>query len=215
MSVLRVLDWSRTAVVLPVVLVVASCSGGDARPDGSSASHEDDDACPADMVVIPSLNVCIDRYEASQGEGGKAESVFGVMPWANVSWYSARDACIAAEKRLCDESEWFDACSGPAPGTVYPYGDTYDPQACNGDEHGVNAAVPTGSMTTCEGGYPGVFDMSGNLWEWTSTCGRVRGGAFFNRELVIDYLRCRYRADRVPVDDVDGDTIGFRCCVSR
>ncbi|MFH0901993.1 MAG: hypothetical protein V2A73_15290, partial [Pseudomonadota bacterium] len=48
--------------------------------------------CPPDMARIPFRSACIDRYEASQGEGGKAVSVAGAMPWACISWYGARDA---------------------------------------------------------------------------------------------------------------------------
>ncbi|MFH0903096.1 MAG: SUMF1/EgtB/PvdO family nonheme iron enzyme [Pseudomonadota bacterium] len=210
------MNRSRVASLLLVLLVAeSSCNGGGgADPDASGPGTVDGDCCPAGMALVQPLNICIDQYEASQGEGGKAVSVAGATPLANVNWYSARDACVAAGKRLCDESEWVGVCSGPAPGTVYPYGDTYDSHACNGGDHGVGSALPTGSMATCEGGYPGVFDMSGNLWEWTSTCNgsmcRVCGGSFFNFKVYAP--RCSYPSVDYP--DLAYDYTGFRCCVS-
>ena len=148
-------------------------------------------ACPDDMVAVAAVDVCIDRYEISMGAGSRAASVRGATPWANVSWDEARAACELAGKRLCDEDEWFGACVPPG-GGVYPYGEVYSAHRCNGNDHGAGGATPTGSMSECEGGYPGIFDMSGNMWEWTSTCAdgrcRVRGGSFGDPG--SDQLRC-------------------------
>ncbi|MFH0903101.1 MAG: hypothetical protein V2A73_20925 [Pseudomonadota bacterium] len=50
--------------------------------------------------------MCIDQYEASEGTSGEAVSAAEVMPWTNVTWYEAKDACELSGKRLCDGSEF-------------------------------------------------------------------------------------------------------------
>ncbi|MCA9666156.1 MAG: SUMF1/EgtB/PvdO family nonheme iron enzyme [Myxococcales bacterium] len=156
-----------------------------------------------------------------------------VMPWANLTYAQAAAACAASGKRLCTETEWFLACSGaptsdttcnttPNDGCYYPYGDTYSAQTCNGKDYDTDSSQPgnqdsaiaTGSRTQCVSP-DGVFDMSGNLMEWTSTqvqasplAYRIRGGAYDN---IAPGLRC-------DLAFVAGETtyqynnLGFRCC---
>lgn len=107
------------------------------------------------------------------------------FPVPNVTWCAARSYCEWAGKRLCGTrgtgenviteyvnstaDEWYAACSadGLQP---YPYGDTYDASAC-GAVHAV------GSQAGCQGGYPGLFDMLGNVEEWESSCTPSGGDA--------------------------------------
>lgn len=147
-------------------------------------------------------------------------------PVVYVDWCDAYAYCKWAQKRLCgkigggtnayDEhalatrSQWYNACS--AGGTkTYPYGSTYSGTACNGDENGVGATLPAGSKLTCEGGYPGLFDLSGNVREWEDSCSgatcRLRGGSF---EYGTTYLACGLS----NYDDRDDNSgyVGFRCC---
>ena len=84
------------------------------------------------MVWIPSLHICIDRYEASEGPAGEAASAAGVMPWSGASLQTARAACAAAGKHVCTRYEW--RCVGEEELT-YPYGDTYDAASCNGADY--------------------------------------------------------------------------------
>jgi formylglycine-generating enzyme required for sulfatase activity len=163
------------------------------------------------MVLVSPPGVCVDRYEASRGNGDMAASVANAMPWSGVNWKTAQAACEAAGKRLCTKDEWTAACTGPPPGTTYPFGQSYEGNRCNAVENGTGVPVPTGSLKECTGGFPGLQDLVGNVWEWTSACGlgrcKVRGGSFKSQGKA---LKCAAGAD---FDAREGDeTIGFRCC---
>lgn len=192
-------------------------SDTDTDTDSDTDSDSDSDAgtCPADMHAMPLIGVCIDRYEASQGGGDRAVSVAGARPWVNLDWDEAMAACSAAGKNLCGGTDWSFACRGGfGKNWSFPYGFDYEEQACNGADHGLGAALPTGEMETCEGAFDGLFDFSGNVAEWTAdifcssdgTCS-IMGGSFNSpeSELVCD----------MPTT-VDSGTkradLGFRCC---
>jgi hypothetical protein len=175
--------------------------------------------CGPDMVLVAALGICIDAYEASRGEDGRAASIRGAMPWTELTWWEAEAACTAAGKRLCDSDEWRAACGGPE-GWPFPYGEEGRGDYCNCDPRYTlpgpyPGLVPTGSFPTCEGGYAGLFDMVGNAGEWTATyrassdagsgyieCG---GSAYGGTN------GCRY-ASVLHAPDWPVPTLGFRCC---
>ncbi len=204
--------------------------------------------CPAGMVPVGS-QFCIDKYECSRPDAtaqdaGVDESVatsrLGVLPWAvNPMTYehllTFQVACEAAGKHLCSKEEWFAACQGPAPGTTYVYGDTFDRETCNCvdtfcddycADHGIPPAqcntgtncgygyycfrqVPTGTFLGCTNEY-GTFDINGNLWEVVPSDSdprgyEVRGGAF-NCASAAVRLQCTYNAGWAEL------YAGFRCC---
>jgi Notch 1 len=158
----------------------------------------------------------IDKWEASRPDASPVSrglnvswacSKANVLPWANLSLTEAQVACEARGKRLCSDEEWQLAC-----GAIYPYGNSYDPSACVTD---AQFAEPTGSRAQCESNV-GVFDMSGNLAEWT-TCARSQdcqivspqlGGSYADR--ISDIWRCDFRGNAVP--NISTATAGFRCC---
>lgn len=126
--------------------------------------------CPSGMARIPAqvsapgnsretglTGFCIDRYEYPNREGAQ--------PVRRVSWKKARALCRKQGKRLCTVPEWEHACRGPG-GLSYPYGPTHDPEACRTDLDWGAEPAASGASTTCVSGY-GVWDMVGNLWEWT------------------------------------------------
>lgn len=199
---------------LPPADLVAGTAGvggaGGAAGVAGTAGSGGSATCAPDEVAVAELGVCIDRYEASKGAGNVASSKASEYPWVNVSSSEAKDACLAAGKRLCTLEEWRAACAGPTH-LAFPYGDVFDPGACNGAENN-GAVAPTGEFVSCEGAAAGLFDMSGNVLEWTDGCDvngycMEAGGSFQNLD---NDLRCdhTYTQDAAYTDF----GTGFRCC---
>jgi sulfatase modifying factor 1 len=164
---------------------------------------------------------------------GQFPSNDGTLPIACVDFCDAYAYCAWAGKHLCGQVDggpssvsnaaaagvdaWYTACSHSG-AQGYPYGDTYDPTACNGpSDAGAGGAAPVGTFKRCVGGYPGIFDMSGNVGEWTDSCDttagandtcRPRGGSF---EGSASALACS-RVGQIGRQETFTDT-GFRCCL--
>lgn len=124
---------------------------------------------------------CAWNTSYAAGAGGPTDDI----PIAGVDWCDAHAYCKFAGKRLCGKqqadtfagsvsegdlgdfntNEWLLACSNVGQ-LRYPYGGIQQPLACNTGEADAGRTVPVKSKTTCQGGFPGVYDMVGNLWEW-------------------------------------------------
>lgn len=207
---------------------------------GTGGTHDGSvgDPCPTAMVRAPVENFCIDVDEvtneayASFLAANVPQTQQPIFCLANISYTPSRDwpfgqgaekrpvtsvdfcdaraYCAWAGKHLCSRADWTNACSNNGERT-FPYGDSYDQSACNGENGGAVANVE--SFSRCTGGYAGLFDMSGNAAEWTDDCPGasdncgVLGGAAGDDE---EDLRCTSRKTFRRTDT--DQTRGFRCC---
>ncbi|MBL8025580.1 MAG: SUMF1/EgtB/PvdO family nonheme iron enzyme [Fibrobacteres bacterium] len=159
--------------------------------------------CPEDMEYIISRQkrkvreFCIDRYEYPNKKGER--------PMADITWYKADQLCEKAGKRLCADWEWEDACAGLNKWD-YAYHNVYDETKCN--EHGEEVAK-SGDFPDCMTKNYLLWDMVGNLQEWTSGGGvGASGGTYKNKKSA----RCS-KWDALSLKEKN-DKTGFRCCVS-
>ena len=77
----------------------------------------------------------------------------------------------------------------------------------HGNANHKGGARPSGRYPNCHTP-EGVFDMTGNLWEWTSS-GHLRGG---NWNFSEGLGQCQSVA--TPAKQIRYDEIGFRCCAT-
>ena len=176
------------------------CCRGQAKkvPQPTSMSPE---SCPSGLVL--SGGVCISEMEFP-GERG-------TIPRGNLNWQDAQEQCQTQGLRVCTSTEWTRACEG-AEERRWPYGDVYEPQRCfvlEDDASTETSARPSGSMADCASA-DGVFDMSGNLWEWTEDTngqGVLRGGGW---NFSAGMNQCRAQA--TPDLTTREAQFGVRCC---
>ncbi len=154
-----------------------------------------------ELVKFGNSEFCIDRYEWPNKKG--------TIPVSYISLYQAMDSCYSVGKRLCTSEEWMLACSGPHTWS-YPYGQTYESYACATHDKKVSIS---GSRPECRSFF-GVYDMSGNLLEWTSTRAAANRnfyyvmGGFWESGPQSGCSEKRYSY----FPENQHNPVGFRCC---
>lgn len=156
---------------------------------GTDYAKSDDFNKPQHKVSLPAYE--IDKYPVTNAQyaqfvaathhrapldwkQGKIPDNKVTHPVTMVSWYDAKAYCEWAGKRLPSEAEWEKAARG-TDGRRWPWGDLMDPSRIN-TYYNVGSTTPVTDYPKAASPY-GLFDMAGNVSEWTATEFRPYSGS--------------------------------------
>jgi sulfatase modifying factor 1 len=183
-----------------------------------------DDLTGADRAAWWPTEITYEKGVYSALEG------FEKHPVIVVSWYAANEYCKWAGKRLPTEAEWEYAARGSLEEKAYPWGNAIPTGGVIFGRRWTSnqAPPPTEPVGSYYPNKYGIYDMAGNVWEWTSDWYEpeyyeksprhnpkgpetgdtkvMRGGSWFNTP---DALRVAIR-NFAPPDTLNED-VGFRC----
>ena len=150
-----------------------------------------------------------------------------MYPVTHITWRESLTYALWAKKTLPTEAQWEKAARGNY-GRIFPWGNTYEKGKSNIDIDGIRALAKTGSYPDDVSPY-GVYDMAGNVMEWTMDWylpypGNSYKNPRFGKSLKVlrgnAYQKAghyfldayRYSFSRTEADPNDYfENVGFRC----
>lgn len=155
---------------------------------------------------------CWCHPEGAHSDLGGRES----HPVVHVAWEDARTYATWAGKELPSEAEWEFAARGGLDGAVYVWGDDFAPggrmmaNTWQGEFPWQNLALDGYAGTSPVGVFPpngfGLYDMAGNVWEWTSDLFVPRLSAGRTKSCCVPRDPRLEVADEVPGDETARET---------
>jgi len=178
----------------------------------SNASLVPDTACSTALTDIPSRKlpvVCVDYCDAE---------AYCTMQGTRLCGRMGGTMNDPGENVKASASEWYAACAGPTE-TTYPYGNSASATKCNASAYSPADMGPRdlATMSECEGGYAGIYNMSGNVAEWEWSCSSTssnaycstRGGSFLDGPFEVTCSGSINMGRHEAAEHV-----GFRCCAN-
>ena len=217
-------------VRIPAGKFVLGLDSTDQMPSFMSNTTSSQNARPRQTLPLPEFY--IDRYEVTYGEflqfKPKAAYAEGSAdhPMRGVTWYEAEAYCFWVGKRLPSEFEWEKAARG-SQGLLFVWGNQFSAE--NGNFSKTPKRVGSFPMDKTP---EGVFDLNGNVSEWTGSeyapypgsdfkdplYGKglrvIRGGAYNKREhgFLEVFATLTFRNPAPPA--LRSWDTGFRCAYS-
>lgn len=150
-----------------MVLVPAGCfmMGSDDGEENEQPVHE---VCIETPFWIDRYEVSNEQFDVFEGQAEQRSNLTAPeLPREQIGWSEARDFCALRGARLPTEAEWEFAARGPD-ALIYPWGNTFEGANI---VYGENSGGDTAPVTSRPGGvsWVGAYNMSGNVWEWTSS----------------------------------------------
>lgn len=195
--------------------------------DAYNAGRHEERIDAGDYIHIPLVDPAL--RIAYDGKTFSALDPWGNHPVTMVSWFGAKAYCEHYDWRLPEELEWEKAARG-TDGRPFPWGETILRRNANLTTSGdpFEDMGSFGSRTTPVGFYNGksydgyqtidspspygVYDMAGNVWQWTANIydqqhyRYLRGGS---KDMYESNLRVWVRNNVTPT--YVSPAIGFRC----
>lgn len=178
-------------------------------------------------------------WRQPEGKGSSIESRLN-YPAVHISFKDAKAYCQWKGLRLPTEKEWEFAARGGLKEKTYPWGGTLEKQRFNSwqgkfpkkntKRDGYHGLAPVDAYPA-QNEY-GLYDMIGNMWEWTSTkfdsgpAGAVqdddpntkyvlRGGSYIDSRDGKFNHQIRVTTRMGNTADAGSDNLGFRCAKSK
>ena len=143
----------------------------------------------------------------------RAHRTYQISAWVVLRTTASIALHVTAGKQDARQNR-FDLSAGTR---KFSYGDAPEQGRCVDRESSPLGPRSAGSTPGCEGAYPGLFDMCGNVWEWLDDCspGLSEPDApcdTFGASFEWSYRNTGCAEGRPTLRNDTSEELGFRCC---